>query len=278
MHYAILRWRLLLHNLCTSFWGNKTVYTWCALTGITLSMAGSNTAKTMKMVILNLCRYFSNNSIPVFDSGCRMRKLAILLIKQFEMFIRHVQPPDPTHHPLKFRIHIQISKFQNSMYLGALHDGPGDKTFCFYRGFVFYSSLFRWFSGHYRDIIMGAMASQITSLTIIYSTVYSGAGQRKHQSPAWLAFVHQWLVNSPHKWPVTRQKFPFDDVIIFDLLKTHSTQTSAIVSWCSSNVKVVLILETWLRWDNQGIQYAWIKWCLDDFVHCVIRASLGIAF
>ena len=33
------------------------------------------------------------------------------------------------------------------------------------------------------------MASQITSLTIVYSTVYSGADQRKHQSSASLAFV-----------------------------------------------------------------------------------------
>ena len=67
------------------------------------------------------------------------------------------------------------------------------------------------------DVIMGAMASQITSLAIVYSTVYSGADQRKHQSSASLAFVrgiHRWPVNSPHKWPVTRKIFPFDDVIM----------------------------------------------------------------
>ena len=55
---------------------------------------------------------------------------------------------------------------------------------------------------HYNDFIMSAMASQITSLTIVYSTVYSGVDQRKHQSSASLAFVrgiHRWLVNSPHK-------------------------------------------------------------------------------
>ena len=70
---------------------------------------------------------------------------------------------------------------------------------------------------HYHDVIMGAIASQITSLTIVYSTVYSGADQRKHQSSASLAFVlgiHRWPVNSPHKWPVTRKMFPFDDVIM----------------------------------------------------------------
>ena len=70
---------------------------------------------------------------------------------------------------------------------------------------------------HYSDVIMGAMASQITSLTIVYSTVYSDADQRKHQSSASLAFVrgiHRWPVNSPHKWPVTRKMFPFDDIIM----------------------------------------------------------------
>ena len=64
---------------------------------------------------------------------------------------------------------------------------------------------------------MGSMASKITSLTIIYSTVHSDADQRKHQSLASLAFVrgiHRWSVNSPHKWPATRKRFPFDDVIM----------------------------------------------------------------
>ena len=63
---------------------------------------------------------------------------------------------------------------------------------------------------------MGAIASQITSLTIVYPTVYSDADERKHQRSASLAFVrgiHRGSVNSPHKWPVTRKMFPFDDVI-----------------------------------------------------------------
>ena len=57
---------------------------------------------------------------------------------------------------------------------------------------------------HCNDVIMSVMASQITSLTIVYSTVSSGADQRKHQSSGPLAFVrgiHGWPVNSPHKWP-----------------------------------------------------------------------------
>ena len=70
---------------------------------------------------------------------------------------------------------------------------------------------------HYDGVIMGVMASQITSLTIVYSSVFSGADQRKHQSSASLAFVrgiHRGPVNSPYKWPVTRKMFPFDDVIV----------------------------------------------------------------
>ena len=62
---------------------------------------------------------------------------------------------------------------------------------------------------------MGTLGSQITSLTIVYSTVYSDADQRKHQSSASLAFVrgiHRGPVNSLHKWPVTQKMFLFDDV------------------------------------------------------------------
>ena len=58
---------------------------------------------------------------------------------------------------------------------------------------------------------MSSIASQITGVTIVCSTVASGADQRKHQSSASLAFVrgiHRWPVNSPHKRPVTRKMFP----------------------------------------------------------------------
>ena len=72
-------------------------------------------------------------------------------------------------------------------------------------------------SYHYNDVIMSAMASQITSLTIIYSTGYSGPDQGKHQSSASLAFVrgiHRSPVNFPHKGPVTRKMLTFDDVVM----------------------------------------------------------------
>ena len=65
---------------------------------------------------------------------------------------------------------------------------------------------------------MGSMASQITSLTIVYSTVYSGADQRKkNQSSASLAFCEG---NSPVTGECPAQMasnakiFPFDEVTI----------------------------------------------------------------
>ena len=71
---------------------------------------------------------------------------------------------------------------------------------------------------HYNGVTMSDIASQITSLAIVYSTVYSDSDQRKLQSPASLAFVRgicRWPVNSPHKGPVTRKMFAFDDVIMW---------------------------------------------------------------
>ena len=61
-----------------------------------------------------------------------------------------------------------------------------------------------------------AMASQITSIWIVYSDLCSGAHQRKHQSSVSLAFVRgirRSPLDSRHKGPVAQRIFPFDDVI-----------------------------------------------------------------
>ena len=88
---------------------------------------------------------------------------------------------------------------------------------------------------------MSVMASQITSLTIVYSTVYSGAGQRKHQSSASLAFVwgiHRWPVNSTHNWPVTRKMFSFDDVF----MNTHTCLCFGLLRLLSECIIHVVLL------------------------------------
>ena len=64
---------------------------------------------------------------------------------------------------------------------------------------------------------MSTMASQFTSLTNVYSGVYSGVDQIKHQSSTSLIFVrgiHRWPVNSAYKDTVTWKMFPFDDVVM----------------------------------------------------------------
>ena len=94
---------------------------------------------------------------------------------------------------------------------------------------------------------MGTMASQITSLTIAFSTVYSWADQRKHRSSASLAFVrgiHRWQVNFPHKWPVTRKMFQFDDVVMLNMIlrwKRHENISPCIGSRVNSKYEGIAL-------------------------------------
>ena len=70
---------------------------------------------------------------------------------------------------------------------------------------------------HYIDVIMTTMASQITSLTMVYSTVYSDANQKKISKLRITGLCvgnSPEPVNSPHKGPVTRKMFTFGDVIM----------------------------------------------------------------
>ena len=101
---------------------------------------------------------------------------------------------------------------------------------------------------HYGDVT-NAMTSQITSVSIVYSTVCSDTDQRKRQSSALLAFVrgiHRWPVNSPHKWPVTRKMFSFDDVIMlryisdgYPILYSHP-ESYLVLSWQTS-LKLIIM-------------------------------------
>ena len=110
---------------------------------------------------------------------------------------------------------------------------------------------------HYNDVIMGAIASQITSLTIVFSTVYLDTDQRNYQSSASLAFawgIHRRSVNSPHKWPVTRKMFPFDDVITgMHVLSYHAYEKKypnthvwytilQLYSSCSGNIQYMVYM------------------------------------
>ena len=108
---------------------------------------------------------------------------------------------------------------------------------------------------------MGAVAFQITSLTIVFWTVYLDTDERKHQSSASLAFVwgiHRGPVNSPHKWPVTRKMFPFDDVIM-----NFCYQAGCIYGGISSLF-------------HSGLPFLTdIKWCTWDFTLLDVILNLG---
>ena len=128
---------------------------------------------------------------------------------------------------------------------------------------------------HYSDVIMGTVASQITSLTIVYSTVYSGKDQRKHQSSASLAFVrgiHWGPVNSPHKRPVTWKMFPFDDVIMF--FNNWSPETHRTHQWKDQSHKShnqPLPYHTMHHSEQKCVHFC-SEWCIVGYgrVHCGI--------
>ena len=101
---------------------------------------------------------------------------------------------------------------------------------------------------HYNDVTMDAIASQITSLTIV-STVYSDADQRKHQSSASLAFVrgiHRWPGNSRHKWPVTRKWRHH----VFGYCKDGTDDVNVNKTRKRSTLKYAIIINVY--WDTKG--------------------------
>ena len=120
--------------------------------------------------------------------------------------------------------------FQNAH--NGCHHGYRFKKCIYYFGFRYHLTPL-WTIGHkyhYTDVIMGTIASQITSLTIVYSTVYSDADQTKYRRSASLVFVpgiHRRPVNSPHKWPITRKMFPYDDVIMIGVFPSYTLKPIA---------------------------------------------------
>ena len=119
---------------------------------------------------------------------------------------------------------------------------------------------------------MGTMASQITSLTVVCSTVYSGTVQRRHQSSVPLAFVrgiHRWPVNSPHKVPVTRKIVPFDDVIM-----------KRDLSVLGASFMVILHVTGWLNHRLNTIVLSWDVWgggYCGNFLRAVISSYFNSA-
>ena len=140
---------------------------------------------------------------------------------------------------------------------------------------------------HNNDVIMSVMASQITSLTIIYSIVFiQGADQRKHQSSASMAFVrgiHRWPVNSPNKGPVTRKMFPFDDVIMWSDLASifHGSSTGERESLIYKQPTKIRMMMSWtplltLCEGNPPVTGGFpTRWTSDEDIWCFFDVSLN---
>ena len=126
------------------------------------------------------------------------------------------------------------------------------------------------------EIMMSAITSQITSRTIVYSTVYSGADQRKHQSSASLVFlrgIHRWPVNSPHRWPVTRKIFSFDDVIMACVINIRVFGSVGI----HSETQTIDFELNWRHWTyNMLVRYILSR--LSIFSQLSIILYIGLVF
>ena len=115
-------------------------------------------------------------------------------------------------------------------------------------------------------IIMSAMASEITCVSILYSSVCSGADKRKHQISASLVIVrgiHRWPVNCPPKGSVKRKTFPFDDVIM-----NVREFCSQVFNWPKVSMGLC-----------NGLKVNWrqaITWSIDGPVCCRIYASSAL--
>ena len=104
---------------------------------------------------------------------------------------------------------------------------------------------------HYSDVIMSMMASQITNVSIIYSTVCSGADQRKQAPchwPLWGEFT-----DSLHKGPVTWKMFSFDDIIICK--QKYRNQTNV-----ESNKETNCDFFFWFLLTNSPLHMAQQRW------------------
>ena len=122
---------------------------------------------------------------------------------------------------------------------------------------------------HYNDVIMGTIASQITSLRIAFSTAYLDTDQRKHQSSASLAIVrgiHRRPVNSLQKGPVTGIMFPFDDIIM-KMVESTSNQCIPLPKTSDVEVWFFFVINLSKMWNKQcSCWWFYMLWCSYDII------------
>ena len=115
------------------------------------------------------------------------------------------------------------------------------------------------FSSHYSDVIISAMASQITGISIVYSIVCSGSDHIKHQRSASLTFVrgiHRWPVNSPHKGPVKRKCFHLMMSLWYTIHRCWNWTAYQTIEWATDSTPI----SNWI-WIWEGCTFHIINPC-----------------
>ena len=107
---------------------------------------------------------------------------------------------------------------------------------------------------HYSDAIINVKVSQMTGVSIVFSTVYLGTYQRKHHSSASLAFVrviHWWPVDSPHKGSLKRKVFPFDYAImqLMMTLTANRVNDMFLIFHCRLFTITIPMKNRWLQFE-----------------------------
>ena len=134
---------------------------------------------------------------------------------------------------------------------------------------------------HYNDVIMSVMTSQITSLTIVYSNVCSGANQRKHQRPGPVAFVRV-IHRPPHRRLITRKMSNavyWEDCVNHGLVWCHlcvvavRTNLTLCEMWppqlrITRTQGLIIICTFWIKLCSQG----W-RWIRHSYKHVSRRGS-----
>ena len=129
---------------------------------------------------------------------------------------------------------------------------------------------------HYNGVIMSAMASQITSLTIVYSTVLS---RRRSKKTSKIRVTGLCAGNSPvtgefpNQGPVMRKMFPFDDVIMLCLLLSFSNKTTACAINKMSNDLCLLMDE---KEEYNSIDFMYILHVCLWSIWSALRIALGV--
>ena len=102
--------------------------------------------------------------------------------------------------------------------------------------------------GHYNDVTMSAMASQITSLAIVYSAVYSR--RRSNKTSKLCVTGHRWPVNSPHKGPITRNMLPFDGVTMGEKHFLHESILNNIIHAVQWQANLIVNTRTFISYNS----------------------------